>query len=49
MLILVIGNPVDGIIFIGPFDDGEEAVEYAEVHHKNDEWWMAPIDTPKEG
>jgi hypothetical protein len=40
--IIVDGNPVDGLNFIGPFDTDEEAVEYAGLYV--DEWWIATIE-----
>jgi len=47
--VILIGNPVDGLEFIGPFDDGNEATEYAEVKvHRNKEWWLAEMEAPEE-
>lgn len=44
--ILVLGNPVDGLSFIGPFPSRETAELWMELH-ENDypdaEWWVAPL------
>lgn len=46
--IIVIGNPIDGLRFIGPFTDGDPGTpnEYAE-RHVHDEWWVVEIEAPK--
>jgi hypothetical protein len=41
--ILVIGNPVDGYQFEGPYDTAEDAIEAAEYHWKNVEWVVAEL------
>lgn len=43
--VIVIGNPIDGISLYGPFDDIEEAHEWAE--NNSDEWWCAMLYEPK--
>ena len=48
MHIIVYGNPIDGLSFIGPFANGEEAVSLAlhteEWRHvRNDTWWVASL------
>lgn len=40
--IVVSGNPIDGFHFRGPFDDEDDAREWAEQHCKGD-WWVAPL------
>lgn len=42
--ILVIGNPMDGLSFIGPFTDDEEAMEYADQHYGGTNWWLTTIE-----
>lgn len=42
--ILVTGNPVDGLSFIGPFTDDEEAMEYADQHYGGTDWWLTTIE-----
>lgn len=44
--IIVKGNPVDGLYFIGPFDTHDEAVEHAE--NGDGDWWIADLDSPLE-
>jgi hypothetical protein len=41
--ILVVGDLVDGVSFIGPFDDSTEATEYAEFTLR-EPWVVAPLD-----
>lgn len=40
--IIVTGNPVDGLEFFGPFEDGEEAFNYADKN-RLEEWWTANL------
>lgn len=44
--IIVKGNPVDGLYFIGPFDTSEEAIDYAE--NNDSDWWIADLNPPEE-
>lgn len=46
MFVLVIGNPVDGLKFIGPFDTADEAIEYAD-ENADDAFWVASIQSPE--
>lgn len=43
--VLVEGNPVDGLTFVGPFDDSEEAIEYGE--QGGGEFWVAEMGLPE--
>lgn len=45
MKILITGNPVDGLEFFGPFDEAEEATEFAEINAEAD-WWVAEVRSP---
>ena len=48
--IIIEGNPVDGLIFTGPFEDQDEAIELAERRGDragDKDWWVAPLH-PKE-
>jgi hypothetical protein len=47
MYILVIGTPIGGFEFVGPFPDADTAVEYGERHTEDREWWVAKLDKPK--
>lgn len=43
--ILVTGNPVDGFEFYGPFNNGVDAVEYAnQCAGIEGEWWTADLN-----
>lgn len=42
--IIIHGNPIDGLRFIGPFPDGEEIGE--EFTERLDEWWIATLNLP---
>lgn len=44
--LLVTGNSIDGLMFYGPFDSVEEAVEYAEKFHNNMEWCVGELKEP---
>lgn len=52
--IIVMGNPVDGFEFIGPFPNAATAAEYGNTDPYTDEgdWWIAPLhaaaDEPEE-
>jgi hypothetical protein len=51
MYILVVGNPVDGVRFYGPFTTTEQASYYAattfeESDQDNTDWWIAALATP---
>ena len=43
MYILVIGNPMEGFEFVGPFASQVEAAAYGEQTFTNIEWWTAEI------
>lgn len=47
--LVVYGNPVDGLRFVGPFGTHEEACEYADVDNPSDEWWIAELEVPNDG
>jgi hypothetical protein len=41
--IIVVGNPMDGFVFHGPFPSCEAADEYAETKLKGEEWWLTSL------
>lgn len=45
--IVVLGNAVDGLTFVGPFDDYDAAMEYAGSYVDRD-WHIAPLSAPEE-
>lgn len=48
MYIIVFGNPVDGIDFVGTFNDHDEATGHAETFLRNEEWWIAKLQSAAE-
>ena len=44
MQIVITGNPVDGLVFHGPFADHEAATRFAEQNFRTVDWWVAPIE-----
>jgi hypothetical protein len=47
--ILIMGNPVDGFQFIGPFDIIDDAIKYGNTDGNigDHEWWTAEILVPE--
>ena len=47
--VLIVGNPVDGLRFVGPFDNGSDAVDFAGNHVASEEdWWISDLITQEE-
>jgi hypothetical protein len=44
--VLVVGNPVDGVRFYGPFTYPEDADRFAEAELRNQEWWSVELHRP---
>lgn len=44
--VVIMGNPVDGLEFIGPFWTTVEANEYADFNSDDREWWVAKLQRP---
>lgn len=44
-IVLVLGNPIDGINLVGMFASCEDAENYAEKHAEG-EWWVTTLDEP---
>jgi len=46
--IIIVGTPVDGFKYVGPFVDRDEAVHYAEVEARgfDADWWIAELVWP---
>ncbi len=47
MYVIVVGNPFDGMNIIGPFDDAEFAGDYAQMLHRNEDWWVMKLTVPE--
>lgn len=41
--IVVLGDPVDGFTYYGPFADYDDAMEYAQTECGECSWWIAPL------
>jgi hypothetical protein len=44
--ILITGNVVDGLVFYGPFDDSEAAIDFGEDLNDVDNWTIAEVIKP---
>lgn len=44
--VLVVGDPVNGIDIIGPFDSSEEAVNHGDIYYCDNHWVMTEIIEP---
>jgi hypothetical protein len=44
--LLIVGNPVDGFRFRGPFATAGDAGVWAESHDHEADWWVAPLNPP---
>lgn len=47
MYIGIVGNPVDGFTFYGPFESAAEAIDYADRHFCGRDWWLSDVE-PKD-
>ena len=45
MIMVITGNPVQGFDFFGPFDDPQQAVDWAADLIEAD-WWVAELTSP---
>lgn len=43
MMIIVVGDPMSGFEFFGPFEDDLVALEYGRKHIFGTNWWMADL------
>ena len=43
--VVVVGDPVEGFSYHGPFDTSEDACEYGDFHRGSnvDEYWVVPL------
>ena len=44
--IVIVGDPVDGFRYYGPFDDHDSAVKWAEAELDGERWWVADMEPP---
>jgi hypothetical protein len=45
--IIVRGDPINGLSFIGPFKTGDDAMNWADVNLHDTDWWIAPLMAQK--
>lgn len=46
--ILIVGNPIEGFMYVGPFEDGDRANEYGQTHLEDAEWWVDRMQVPED-
>jgi|HubBroStandDraft_3_1064219.scaffolds.fasta_scaffold568958_2 hypothetical protein len=46
--IIIIGTPIEGLNFIGPFDNITPALNYARKEYGDDSWWIKELVEPGE-
>jgi hypothetical protein len=44
--VLLIGNPIDGLVAVGPFVNKQGAIDWGEHHHSETEWWATALIAP---
>lgn len=45
MIIVIVGNPIEGLDIYGPFDDIDQAIGWGEDLVQGD-WWLAKVESP---
>jgi len=43
MWIVIVGNPLDGLAFHGPFEYSDYAVDWAEIYAVDSDWWVSEV------
>lgn len=46
--IVIMGDPVDGFAYFGPFPDADSAVEWGNTNGDSD-WWITSLHDPELG
>lgn len=44
--VIMVGNIIDGLHLVGPFDDGNDANEHADHEFRKEEWIVASMEAP---
>lgn len=44
--VMLIGNPGDGFVVVGPFDNHNEAFQYLEVERAKEDCWIVELHAP---
>lgn len=46
MFIVILGDPINGFVYVGTFTDRQGAVEYVENDHSDDTAWVVKLTVP---
>ncbi len=46
--IIIYGDPISGLSFVGPFDSNIEATDWADQTALGADWWISPIMLPQD-
>jgi hypothetical protein len=44
--LLIVGCPIDGFMYFGPFDTVNEAHDWREALHVGADYWIAQLNSP---
>lgn len=44
--IIIAGNPIDGYVYVGPFENSAAASEHAERVFDKENWWVTELFKP---
>lgn len=44
--VMMVGNPTDGFVVVGPFDYSDDAARYLETEHWQDNCWIVELHQP---
>lgn len=47
MFIIAYGDPIDGMSFVGPFEDDDGLDEYARDNLQDSNWWIVKLEKPE--
>lgn len=48
MIIIITGNPIDGLFFYGPFPSRPAAIQWAEAEQDGQDWWLGSLERPED-
>lgn len=46
--IIIIGSPVSGLEFIGPFETAQDALDHADRYIDDRDWWVSELALPEQ-
>ncbi len=47
VIILIVGDPVNGFQFIGPFDSEDDAIRHGDIHYSESTWTSGYLNLPE--